>query len=84
MKRGFKSSNIDPCVFISEHIICLVYVDDCILIAKDKRRINSLVKSLMNGKENFDLTDDRVLKNYIGVEFVNTSNSANHRRVGSS
>jgi len=31
--RGFKSSDVDPCVFISDKAFILVYVDDCIVIS---------------------------------------------------
>lgn len=38
-KRGFKSSEIDPCVFYSQDSIILVYVNDCIIFAKDQSTI---------------------------------------------
>ena len=61
-------------MFISKKTICLVYVDDCILISKGSKYINNLIADLMNGAENFDLTDDGDLHNYIGVEFTKHAN----------
>ena len=72
--RGFQSSQIDPCVFISKNTICLVYVDDCIMISKDNDNINRLISNLLSGAENFELTDDGNLQNYIGVEFTKHTN----------
>ena len=72
--RGFKSSQIDPCVFISKTTICLVYVDDCIIISKQNKTIDNLIASLLNGAKQFNLTDDGNLHNYIGVEFTRHKN----------
>ena len=69
-ERGFRSSQIDPCVFISSCTICLVYVDDCIMISKDNAKITKLIDSLMKGHEDFELTDNGNLHSYIGVEFI--------------
>ena len=32
MRRGFKPSAIDPCVYLRKDCILLVYVDDCIIV----------------------------------------------------
>lgn len=31
--RGFQQSKVDPCVFINNDMVVLVYVDDCLLFA---------------------------------------------------
>ena len=71
--RGFKSSDIDPCVFISDDMIILVYVDDCILLAKEDAKINAFIESLaekdVHGNAEFEFTDEGPLKNYLGIEF---------------
>ena len=74
MKQGlednyFKQSKVDPCVFISNNIIVLTYVDDCISLGKDEAKIKSLIKSLAGGEEKIDLTDEGEIKNYLGVDF---------------
>jgi hypothetical protein len=43
IKMGFVQSEADPCLFISNDIICLIYVDDALLFYKDKESINSEV-----------------------------------------
>ena len=66
--RGFKPSAIDPCVFIRDNCVILVYVDDCIIISKDEKVIDCFVKSMMDGPEGFVLTDDGDLARFLGVE----------------
>ena len=68
--RGFKSSNVDPCVQISDKAIILVYVDDCIVISRESGYINSFIKSLQDGPENFEFTDEGSLESYLGVKFI--------------
>ena len=69
-KRNFVPSKVDPCVFISENILVLTYVDDCIIMGKTEEDIKELYKSLSEGDENYDFTDEGDLKNYLGVEFT--------------
>ena len=35
-------SNLDPCIFIGDKVICIVYFDDLIFWAKDKSNIRDL------------------------------------------
>ena len=49
--------------------IVLVYLDDCIIISKKGSGVSKrLTKALVNGKENFQLTDEGSLDRYLGVE----------------
>ena len=67
--RKFTPSKVDPCVFISERVIVLTYVDDCILMGKSEKDIEDLLKSLQEGSEEYDFTNEGDLKNYLGVVF---------------
>ena len=58
---------VDPCVFIGEDIIFLVYVEDCLIFSRDKDKINQLIDKLKN-KEKLDLTDEGDVEKYLGVE----------------
>ena len=60
-------SKVDPCVFIGDDIIVLVYVDDCLIFSRDKDKINQLIDKLKN-KEKLDLTDEGDVEKYLGVE----------------
>ena len=66
-KRGWKRSQVDECLFTKNGIILVVYVDDAILISPYKSLINKEIKSL---QEEFDLTDDGILKDYLGTRFT--------------
>ena len=67
---GFKSSEVDPCVFISDKAFVLVYVDDYIVISRESGFIDNFVYSLKHGSKNFEFTKEGSLENYLGVKFV--------------
>ena len=67
LDRDFLESISDPCVFISKDMVVLVYVDDCILISKNEASIDSFVKSMKNGPENFVFTTEGTMESYLGV-----------------
>jgi hypothetical protein len=50
IKMGFVQSEADPCLFISSDIICLIYVDDSLLLYKDKT-IELLARHLPNKRD---------------------------------
>ena len=51
----------------TSNVIVLVYVDDCIIIAKDKLSIDKFINSLTHGPEQFVFTDEGSLDKYLGV-----------------
>jgi hypothetical protein len=53
ISRGFKQSCVDPCLFITNDLILVVYVDDCYFFAKIDKIIERFILSL---KEDFVLT----------------------------
>ena len=76
MKKGrdFKQSAIDLCVFFKEDIIVLVYVDDCMIIGRDKACIDKFIKSMEKGEECFSFTREMDLKTYLGVDVKRDKN----------
>ena len=42
---GFVMSKVDPCLFMSKTVICVVYVDDCLFWAFSKSEIDNVMKS---------------------------------------
>ena len=75
MDRGFSPSKIDPCVYLKPGMIVLSYVDDCIIIGKDMKEIDSFVKSMQNGPENFILTDEGDIDKFLGIEIKQLDNN---------
>jgi hypothetical protein len=51
-----------------EGMMILVYVDDCINIGKDMDDIDQLVLSMQNSPENFVLTDEGSIDQFLGIE----------------
>ncbi len=70
LSQGFKESMADPCVFIRNNMIVLVYVDDCILISRNSSTINKFVLSLIKGPKKFAFTDKGDLQRYLGIDIT--------------
>ena len=45
LERVFGMSKVDPCLFMSNTVICVVYVDDCLFWARSKSYIDNVMKS---------------------------------------
>jgi len=43
-KVGFKQSEVDPCIFISEKVICFVYVDDTLFFSPNVSDIDRVLE----------------------------------------
>ena len=71
--RGWKQSDIDSCLFMKDNGILILYVDDAVLILPDLSRIKACVQSL---KEDFALTDDGPLHDYLGRRFIRSKNGS--------
>jgi hypothetical protein len=65
IKMGFVQSEADPCLFISNDIICLIYVDDALLFYKDKESINALVNKMK--QEGMLFREEESVAGYLGV-----------------
>ena len=70
MDRGFEPSEADPCMFIKEELVVVLYVDDMIVVGKRKQDIEELYNSLKEGNENFKLTKEGKIDKYLGVELI--------------
>ena len=44
LERGFVMSNVDPCLFISKTVMCVVYADDCLFWERSQYDIDNLIK----------------------------------------
>ena len=66
--RGFEQSQHDPCLFISEKVICLFYVDDCLFFAKNSTDIDDMINSLQRDeptKLSLNIEDD--VAGFLGI-----------------
>ena len=71
--RGWKPSNIDPCLFTKGNVVLVLYVDDAYLTGPNKAEIDEAIESL---KRDFSLTDEGDLKDYLGVRIVRHSDGS--------
>jgi hypothetical protein len=66
LKRQWEVSDIYGCLFTKDGIMLVVYVDDAILISPSKALISKEIASI---QEDYDLTDDGELQDYLGTRF---------------
>ena len=66
--QHFTQSKVHPCVFYRRDCINLCYVDDCVLLSRDKKKIDFVVKYLIDGPEKYLLTDEGKIHDYLGME----------------
>jgi hypothetical protein len=64
---GFTPSEINPCLYLKENMVLLIYLDDCIIISPLKESINRLILSMQSSPENFKLTDEGDVNKFWGV-----------------
>jgi len=76
MDRGFRSSAIDPCLYLKVNMILLKYVDDCIIFSPTMESIDRLVQPMHDGPENFKLTDEGNVNKFLGIEITPIDSSS--------
>lgn len=65
-KCGFvQQLDVDPCLFVSKTVICLVYVDDTLFFSKDDAEIEKVLKALDQLDLTFTREDD--VAGFLGV-----------------
>ena len=45
-KLGFRQSIADPCLFISATVVCLIYVDDALLVYRNPASVDRLTSRM--------------------------------------
>jgi len=73
--RGFKQMKLlDPCLFCSDDVVCLTYVDDCLFFARDETAIDRVIESL--GREeptSFKLNIEDDVAGFLGILLAKNS-----------
>ena len=72
-RRAYHQFQVDLCVFYIKDSVILTYVDDCVMISHKQETIALLIESPKNGPENYVLTDERDISNYLGVNIKENS-----------
>ncbi|CAJ1969856.1 unnamed protein product [Cylindrotheca closterium] len=64
---GFKShKEVDPCLFISDKVICLVYIDDTLFFSPKEEYINKAMESLKSQRVAVEIEDS--VAGFLGVQ----------------
>ena len=77
--RGFKSSAVDPCLFLMDDLVALVYVDDVLFFGKSEKIIDNMIASL---KKEFDLNVEGSVEAFLGVEVIKHKDGVLARQSG--
>jgi len=70
LENGFTQSYVEPCLFYSNDIVILIYVDDTLFIAKTQSLLNDILSSL---KRSFHLTEESDIHTFLEINFTTTS-----------
>ena len=60
--------DVDQCLFVSDKVILLCYVDDCLLYAKDPKDIQEVIKRLR--EEKMQLDEEGSAEGFLGVDIT--------------
>lgn len=71
IERGFKQSAQDPCLFLSDEVVAVVWVDDVLFFARDEAAIDSMIASL---QKDFELKVEGDVSSFLGMEIIKNSN----------
>eukprot|EP00957_Ditylum_brightwellii_P143687 10947129-Ditylum_brightwellii.AAC.1 len=58
VKARFKPSNLDLCLFLSDTVICIVYVDDCLMFARDPEEKTKKIDCMIEQGFELQVEDD--------------------------
>ena len=61
----FHVSEMDPCLFIREDCIIVLYVDDAIIFARDKATVTKIFKDLED--LDYKFSEDTSFSSYLGM-----------------
>ena len=67
LSRSFVQSNIDPCLFIRQDCILVVYTDDCLMFARNDSIIDDLCKCLST---EFLLKDEGDIEAFLSIQIT--------------
>ena len=72
LERGYTQSNIDPCLFMKEGIMCVVYVDDTIFAGADPAALEREIKNLgvadSEQRHTFALRNEGEVGAFLGIQ----------------
>jgi hypothetical protein len=77
MERGFKQSAVDPCLFMKDAMLCVVYVDDTIFAGPDASKLDEMIQSLSDDsggtKTKYELQAEGTVQDFLGINIKQIS-----------
>ena len=69
-------SNVDPCLFISKTVICMVYVDDYLFWARSQSDIDNVMKSFKEDGPSYNWEHSKVesVYDFLGIDIKTLDN----------
>ena len=69
-------SKVDPCLFMSKTVICVVYVDDCLFWARSQSEINNVMKSFKEDGPSYNWEHSKVesVSEFLGIDIKTFDN----------
>jgi hypothetical protein len=75
-KVGFTQSENDPCLFMNDKVICIVYVDDTLFYSPKESYIQEAIEVLR--KEDMDLEVESDVAGFLGVQITKKPDGTIH------
>ena len=72
IELGVHQTQTDQCVFIKDDVIILIYLDDCIILFKNKQ---SIIKILELSRKNYTITYEGEMEEYLGIQLERTDDT---------
>jgi hypothetical protein len=67
LAQGFTQSKVDPCLYLRQDCMMVVYMDDCLIFSHSDRVINDLLSKL---SETYKLEDQGRVNDYLGIRIT--------------
>ena len=76
LERGFVMSKVDPCLFMSKTVICVVYVDDCLFWERSQSEFDNVMKSLKEDgpSYNWEHSEGESMSEFLGIDIKTLDN----------
>ena len=67
---------VDPCLFMSQTVICVVYVDDCLFWARSQSDIDNVMKSFKKDGPSYNWEDSKgeSVSEFLGIDIKTLDN----------
>ena len=79
-KHGVLPSNLDPCLFCSNNLVVIVYVDDLLIYAREDKDIEDLIKKLQD--DAVLLRREGTAEGYLGIKVERDGNKTTLSQPG--